>query len=122
MVEEDKELKALGVRFFSQIFKDDGQTNIATQMKVIHLFPSFLHLHEDLLAFTNQITMEEVEHALKCFKKDKSSGLDGWSIEFYLAFFDIVGHDLVNLVETSKRLGRVAPSLNSTFIALIPKK
>ena len=28
LVEEDKELKALGVRFFSQIFKDDGHMNI----------------------------------------------------------------------------------------------
>ena len=33
-----------------------------------------------------------------------------------------MGPELVNVVETSKKEGRVTPSLNSTFIALIPKK
>ena len=122
MIEEDKELESLGVRFFSQIFKDDGQTNIAAQMKVIRLFPSFLHLHEDLLVFSNQITMEEVEHAMKSFKKDKSSSPDGWSVEFFLAFLDLLGTDLLDMVESSRLEGRVLPSLNSTFLALIPKK
>ena len=66
--------------------------------------------------------MEEVESSLKYFKKDKSPGPDGWPVEFYLDFFDILGPELVNVVETSRREGRVTPSLNSTFIALIPKK
>ena len=43
-------------------------------------------------------------------------------MEFFLAFFDLLGNDLVNLVEESRQEGRVIPSLNSTFIALIPKK
>ena len=33
-----------------------------------------------------------------------------------------MGHKLVKVVETSRNDGRVAPSLNSTFIARIPKK
>ena len=41
---------------------------------------------------------------------------------FFLDFFDILGSELVNVVETSKLEGRVIPSLNSTFIALIPQK
>ena len=63
-----------------------------------------------------------MEAALKSFKKDKSSGPDGWPIEFYLAFFDLLEPDLVKMVETSRKDGQVVPSLNSTFIALIPKK
>ena len=63
-----------------------------------------------------------MESALKSFKKDKSPGPNGWPVEFYLAFFDILGPELVNVVETSRREGRVTHSLNSTFIALIPKK
>ena len=43
-------------------------------------------------------------------------------MEFFLAFFDILGTELVNMVEASRLEGRVTPSLNSTFIALIPKK
>ena len=70
--------------------------------------------------FTCHISPEEVELALKYFKKDKSPGPDGWPVEFFLAFFDLLGSELVNMVETSRMEGRVSPSLNSTFIALIP--
>ena len=59
---------------------------------------------------------------LKSFKKDKSSGPDGWPIEFFLDFLDLLGSDHLRLVESSILEGRVLPSLNSTFIALIPKK
>ena len=73
----------MGVRYFSKIFKDDGLTNIEAQLKVIRLFPSFLHQQEDLESFTRQISMEEVELDLKYFKKEKSLGLDGWPVEFF---------------------------------------
>ena len=63
-----------------------------------------------------------METALKSFEKDKSLGPDGWPVGFYLAFFDILGPELVKVVESSRMDGRVAPSLKSTFIALIPKK
>ena len=74
------------------------------------------------MSFTSHITLEEVERALKSFKKDKYLGLDGWPVEFFLAFLDLLGNDLVDLVESSRLEGRVLPSLNSTFLALIPKK
>ena len=42
LIEDDKGLKDLGVRFFSNIFKDDNHINIVSQLKVICLFPSFI--------------------------------------------------------------------------------
>ena len=121
LIENDKGIKALGVRYFSNIFKVVNQTNIVAQLKVIHLFPSFF-LQEDLESFTCQISLEEVELALKYFKRDKCPGPDGWPVEFFLAFFDLLGNELLKVVESSRHNGRVLPSLNSTFIALIPKK
>ena len=65
--------------------------------------------------------MEELEATLKWFKKDKSPGLDGWTIEFYLAFFDLLGQDFLRVVEESRSSGCLYHAINSTFIALIPK-
>ena len=67
------------------------------------------------------VTISEVERALKYFKRDKAPGPDGWPIEFYLTFFDLLGPLLVKMVETSRILGRVSPAINSTFLTLIPK-
>ena len=121
MIEDDKGIKDLEVRYFKQIFRDDNQTNIEAQPKAIHLFPSFLH-QEEMETFTCQISLEEVELALKYFNKDKSPSRDGWPLEFFLGFFDLLGNEIVNVVETFRLEGRFIPSLNSTFIALIPKK
>jgi hypothetical protein len=37
------------------------------------------------------ITLQEVIDALKSFSTDKSLGPDGWTVEFYIHFFDLVG-------------------------------
>ena len=96
-------------------------TNIEAQLKVVHLFPSFIN-GDERESFTCQISLDEIESALKYFKKDKAPGPDGWPVEFYLDIFYIFGLELLDLLETSRIEGRVSPSLNSTFIALIPKK
>ena len=101
MVEQDQGLKDLGIRHFKQIFCDDNQTSIAAQLKIICLFPSYIS-QEEWISFTSKISSMEVERALKSFKKDKSPGPNGFLVEFFLAFFDLLGAELVNMVEDSR--------------------
>eukprot|EP00253_Pinus_taeda_P015629 PITA_15629 len=63
----------------------------------------------------------ELEGTLNWFKKDKSPGPDRWTIEFYLAFYELLGQDLLNVVEECRTTGKLYDSINSAFIALIPK-
>jgi hypothetical protein len=63
----------------------------------------------------------EIWEVLKSFAKDKSPGPDGWMIEFLIHYFDIIGVDLLELVEDSRIRGFVNKSLNTTFLTLIPK-
>jgi len=58
---------------------------------------------------------------LKAFAKDKSPGPDGWTVEFFLHYFDLVGEDLLGMVEESRRKGEVIKALNYNFLVLIPK-
>jgi hypothetical protein len=53
--------------------------------------------------------------------KDKSPGPDGWTVEFYLHFFELVASNLVEAVEEACMTGAVYKGMNTTFIALIPK-
>ena len=77
---------------------------------------------EEVDCFIDEVSIGEIEGALTTFKKDKTHGLNGCPMEFFLEFFDLMGGDLLNAVECSRLSGRVTPSLNSTFLALIPKK
>jgi len=60
----------------------------------------------------------------KCFmasKNKKSPRSDGWIVEFFSGFFDLIGKDILEVIEESRRSGHIHPPLNSTFIAIIPK-
>ena len=69
-----------------------------------------------------EVTNQELLATLHSFQKDKSSSPDGWAIEFYLDFYDLIGKDLLMVVEESRRECFIHAPLNSTFIALTPKK
>ena len=116
----NKASNLLGFDILKKKFADDHKTNLSAQLKVICLFPSYIR-EDRKKVFTDSITLSEVVETLKTFKKDKAPGPDGWPIKFYLTFIDFLAPLLADLVESSRISGSVAPSLNSTFIALIPK-
>eukprot|EP00253_Pinus_taeda_P012058 PITA_12058 len=89
-------------------------------INVANHFPRFVE-EDDIEALNDPVTKEELEGVLKWFKKDKRPGPDGWTIEFYLAFYEVLGQDLLAVVEESRSTGSIYHAINSTFIALIPK-
>ena len=67
------------------------------------------------------MTLQEIEGAMKLFKKEKSIGHDGWTIDLFLHFFDIMGEDLLAMVEFSRTEGYVSGAINYTFITFVPE-
>jgi hypothetical protein len=68
------------------------------------------------------VTLPELKDILFHFKKERSPGPDGWTTEFFSFFFDLVGPDLLQMVEDTRIKGKVHKSINSTFLVLIPKE
>ena len=115
---EDK--ASCGVRHFQYLFKAPQQASIAEVIRTALLFPRFVDEggNRDLM---KEVSEEELKEVLGSFQKDKSPGPDGWTIEFFLDLFEILGRDLLQVVEDSRSAGWLPASFNSTFIALIPK-
>jgi hypothetical protein len=65
--------------------------------------------------------LEELKEVLLLFKKEKSRGPDKWTVELFIFFFDLVGEDVLAMVEESRILGAIPGGLNATFLTLIPK-
>lgn len=70
----------------------------------------------------SKVTEEELMSIMKSFKKDKSLGLYGWTIDFFIHFYDLFNSDLLEMVEEARIKGNINHIISSTFIALIPKK
>ncbi|XP_010445926.1 PREDICTED: uncharacterized protein LOC104728667 [Camelina sativa] len=87
---------------------------------------------EDLLLFrcseedsnwlTRVVMGKEIKRILFAMPSDKSSGLDGYTVEFFRAAWDTLGAELVVAVQSFFAKGFLPKGLNSTILALIPKK
>eukprot|EP00253_Pinus_taeda_P029977 PITA_29977 len=121
VVKSFSDLLGLGQRHFQRIFSDTGEATIAEVIRTAQCFPRFVEEDEaDELSIP--VSKEEVEAAMKNMAKDKSPGPDGWTIELFLHFFDLIGSEITDVVEESRLKGEIYRPFNSTFIALIPKK
>lgn len=105
---------------FKQTYKAPTNVSLAEIFRVAQLFPPFVD-QEEALDLVKEVSMEELEASLKCFKRDKSPRLDGWTVEFFLAFFETLSPDLLKVVEASRSESKMLEAFNSTFVALIPK-
>lgn len=109
-----------GIRHFSDIFKEIDHVNMVEVVKMAHLFPGFAD-EMDNRALMVEVTKGELKAVLSSFQKDKSPSPDGWTIEFFISLYEIIGGDLLKAVEGTRTSGRIPASFNATFIALIPK-
>ena len=85
-----KKLSHLGTTHFQNLYKSPLGADLVDIINVAGHFPRFVNEDEveELYAL---VTFGEFEGMLKWFKNDKSPGPDGYTIEFYLAFYEILG-------------------------------
>jgi hypothetical protein len=108
------------MKYFKDFFMSPLDESTEEQVHVIRNYPKMVDRQEakDLYKL---VTLAELEAILKLFKNEKSPGPDGWTVELYIHFFYIMGEYLLTLVEETQLSSRITGSINSTFIALIPK-
>ena len=72
--------------------------------------------------FLNQpISFEEVKQVVFKLNPEKSPGPDGFQAFFYQKCWDILGKDLWEALEASRKGGSLLSEINHSFITLIPK-
>eukprot|EP00253_Pinus_taeda_P027771 PITA_27771 len=116
-----EDLSRMGKAHFQNLFTAQGGITLAEIIRIAQCFPRFVE-EEEAGRLMEVVSKEEVEHIIKSMAKDKSPGPDGWTIELFNHFFDLIGDELSEVVEESRRKGEMYPPFNATFIALIPKK
>ena len=66
--------------------------------------------HEMSLKAEGLLTYEECKESLDTFSPGKSPGEDGFTVEFYLTFFDLIEEDLVNSLNSAYQNGELSIS------------
>lgn len=84
----------MGIRHYSNIYKALIGITLPSIIHIVEALPRFIE-SEEIEDLNTQVTREELEVVLKCFHKDKSPSLHGWSIEVFNSFLDLIGDDLI---------------------------
>ena len=115
-VHGQKDVAQVAIDYFSDLLGSSSSTSA---------FPENLQLkmlsESQILDLQRPFVMSDVYGALKSMAKNKSPGPDGFTVEFYLAAWDIIGTDVCNAIMyffSSKHLPKI---VNSAALALVPK-
>jgi len=79
------------------------------------------HVLAGLDGFKQDVTREEIKHAMFSLKNNKAHGLDGFNAGFFKRMWHIVGEDVINAVRSFFQNRRMLKEMNATSIFLIPK-
>jgi hypothetical protein len=109
------------VSYFRSLFLEPEGCPIQKILSVVSKFSS-VFIEEMNQSLLEEVSEEELSAALSSMQNRKSPGPDGFIVEFYKSFYDLLKEDLLLVVRESHREGTVFGPLNSTFLCLIPKK
>ncbi|XP_018473666.2 uncharacterized protein LOC108844879 [Raphanus sativus] len=114
-------IKAHSAAYFQRIL---GSTDMPTSPVTVDELQGLLDFRcSDLQQryLSREVTAAEIRATVFSMPLNKSSGPDGYCVEFLRASWDTVGQDVVNAVTEFFRNGRLLKDLNTTAITLIPK-
>lgn len=106
---------------FSQYFTSlySSPPNTCRRMKGL-VWESISSFEAEMLE--KNFTEEEIYRAIVEMDGDKSSNSDGFTMTFFKSCWDVIKNDLMLVFTEFYKRGIISMSMNSTFIALIPKK
>jgi hypothetical protein len=67
------------------------------------------------------VTREEIKHAMFSLKNNKAPGPDGFNAGFFKSMWHIVGEDVINAISSFFQTRRMLKEMNATSISLVPK-
>ena len=75
--------------YFKNAYKAQGDLSIISQLELIQKYPRMFGEEAGNKLF-DPVSLKEIHTTLKGFELSKSPGPDGWMVEFFLHFFDLM--------------------------------
>ena len=115
IVEGFETIAGAAIHHFESLFKEDDNLHLPKILDIAENFPSDISENENLELMI-PVTIEEIQSILFISKNDKSPGPDGIPVEVYRALFEVLGRDLLRVVEDSKISGKIPAVFNTTLL------
>ena len=120
-VEQHEEIEKVLLDHFKRIQQEESSIDRQPTIdKISQLIPRLVTAEHNQMLL-RPVSLHEVETAMAQAKDGKAPGPDGFTSNFFHHFLDLIKMEVWQLVEESRASHWLLPSLNATFIALVPK-
>jgi len=119
---QEEEITTEAERFFReflQLVPNDFEGISVAELQELLPF-CCMEIEKEML--TNEVTAAEIKKALFSMPNDKSPGPDGFTSEFYKGAWEITRDEFVLAIQSFFVEGFLPKGINSTILALIPKR
>lgn len=121
-VEQHEEIEQVLPDYFKSIQQEDRTIDRQPAIDTIsQLIPKLVTAEHNKMLL-RPVSLQEVETAMGQTKDGKALGPDGFTSNFFHHFWQLIKTEVWDLVEESRAAHWLLPSLNATFIALVPKE
>ena len=107
-------------KFYVELYKEKKR-DARVEKDVLKQVEMCLDL-DDKSMLGEKVSKEEVDECLGSMKKGKTPGSDGLPVEFYCAFWDVIGDCVYEMVMKVLEDGRMPESMLKSVIVLLYKK
>ena len=119
---DDNGIKEEAQSFFREFLQYQPEDYTGMDVSQLQDLLSFRCSDQDAGSLVQPVTHDEIKDVLFSMPSNKSPGPDGFNAEFYKATWDITGSEFVIAVQAFFVKGFLPKGVNSTILALIPKK
>ena len=124
-VQVNKEIENFYSKMYTSKISGNNTSDVSEHNNNIHKFIEGLNIPqlnvEEQESLEKDLKFEELKDALTSFADNKSPGEDGFTKEFYEAFFDLLWKDLLNSYNDAFNKRSLSVSQKRGTITLIPK-
>ena len=121
LVTEQEDIKEEAVRFFSEFLNRIPGDYTGASTDELKELMEFRCTEEECSLLEAEVT-EEIRQVIFAMPSNKSPGPDGFPCEFFKTTWSIVAKDFLVAIQSVFRYGFLPKGVNSTILALIPKK
>lgn len=94
-MKEPESIRKRAVQFYAELYRSEYKENEEISAKFYDGLPNIAQ--DNVVKLDGSLTEQELLNALKDMKTGKAPGIDGLSVEFYKAFWGVMGKDLLDV-------------------------
>ena len=117
---EPGRIRKRAVEFYASLFKSEYKNNEELMDEVCGGLPQMSR--EATSELDSPLTLKELYAALQSMQGKKAPGIDGLTVEFYKASWNILAQDILDVFDESLESGSLPLSCRRAVITLLPKK